>query len=42
MAQVQSIGEKFRCALCGNEVEVTAAGGGEIRCCGQPMVRVGR
>ncbi|MFX1319158.1 MAG: desulfoferrodoxin FeS4 iron-binding domain-containing protein [Promethearchaeota archaeon] len=42
MAQVQSIGEMYRCLICGNEVEVTAAGGGKIACCGQPMLRVGR
>jgi desulfoferrodoxin-like iron-binding protein len=42
LAQVQAIGEKYRCNLCGNEVEVTAAGGGELRCCGQTMVLAGK
>ncbi len=42
MAQVKNTGEKYRCITCGNEVEVTAAGGGKMVCCDQPMVRVGR
>ncbi len=42
MAAVRTIGERFRCSICGNEIEVTAAGGGELRCCGQPMVFVGK
>ncbi|MFX1508856.1 MAG: desulfoferrodoxin FeS4 iron-binding domain-containing protein [Promethearchaeota archaeon] len=42
MARVQNIGEKYRCEWCGNEIEVTAAGGGELRCCGYPMKRLGR
>ncbi|MBE9531207.1 MAG: desulfoferrodoxin FeS4 iron-binding domain-containing protein [Proteobacteria bacterium] len=37
MVQVRKIGEKFLCPLCGNEVEVTKAGGGELICCGQKM-----
>jgi len=40
MAYIQGIGERYRCESCGNEIEVTAAGGGEIRCCGQPMKRI--
>lgn len=31
------VGEKYVCALCGNEVEVTKSGGGTLVCCGQPM-----
>lgn len=27
----------YKCALCGNMVEVIHAGGGELVCCGQPM-----
>jgi len=27
----------YKCALCGNIVEVLYAGGGELVCCGQPM-----
>lgn len=27
----------FKCALCGNIVEVMHAGGGTLKCCGQPM-----
>lgn len=37
MVAVREIGETFRCGICGNEVEVTKAGGGELVCCGQPM-----
>jgi superoxide reductase len=36
-----SVGQKlqvFKCAVCGNIVEVLHAGGGELVCCGQPMV----
>jgi len=27
----------YKCAICGNIVEVLYAGGGELVCCGQPM-----
>jgi len=27
----------FRCPICGNIVEVTTVGGGELVCCGRPM-----
>ena len=27
----------YRCAVCGNMVEVVNAGGGTLTCCGQPM-----
>lgn len=27
----------YKCALCGNIVEVLFSGGGELVCCGQPM-----
>lgn len=30
----------YKCALCGNMVEVVHAGGGELTCCGQPMTLV--
>lgn len=29
--------EIYKCAVCGNIVEVVHAGGGELVCCGQPM-----
>jgi desulfoferrodoxin-like iron-binding protein len=35
--EVTEVGQKFRCNICGNEVEVTKAGGGELVCCGEPM-----
>lgn len=28
----------YRCSVCGNIVEVTHEGAGELVCCGQPMV----
>lgn len=34
---VKAEGEKYYCDICGNEVEVTKAGGGELICCGKPM-----
>ena len=34
---VQETGQKFYCEICGNEVIVTKAGGGELICCGEPM-----
>jgi desulfoferrodoxin-like iron-binding protein len=34
---VENEGQKFVCSVCGNEVEVTKAGGGTLVCCGQDM-----
>lgn len=31
--------ETYKCEICGNEVEVQKVGGGELVCCGQPMVK---
>jgi len=31
------VGQIYKCALCGNTVEIKAAGVGELVCCGQPM-----
>jgi desulfoferrodoxin-like iron-binding protein len=36
---VEKEGENYRCNICGNEVTVTKAGGGELVCCGEPMER---
>ncbi|MCX5749694.1 MAG: desulfoferrodoxin [Candidatus Saganbacteria bacterium] len=30
--------EVYKCSVCGNIVEVLFVGGGELVCCGQPMV----
>ena len=30
-------GEMYACKICGNVVEVVAAGSGILVCCGQPM-----
>ncbi len=36
-----ALGEKFKCELCGNVVEVIESGGNpEIYCCGQPMTKI--
>jgi len=37
MTNVRSVGEVYRCEICGNVVEVIEVGGGELVCCGQPM-----
>ena len=37
MSSVKKVGERYLCNICGNEVEVTKAGGGELVCCGEPM-----
>lgn len=28
----------YKCEVCGNVVEMLTAGGGELSCCGQPMI----
>jgi len=38
MVQVKKVGEIYKCEICGNIVEVLEAGGGELICCGEPMV----
>ncbi|MBF0217129.1 MAG: desulfoferrodoxin FeS4 iron-binding domain-containing protein [Candidatus Omnitrophica bacterium] len=38
--KVEKPGEKYSCGICGNEVTVTKAGGGELVCCGKPMDKV--
>ena len=35
------VGEKYKCDICGNEVVVTAGGGGTLVCCGKPMEKTG-
>ena len=37
---VESVGENYRCSVCGNEVTVTKVGGGELVCCGKPMEKL--
>jgi desulfoferrodoxin-like iron-binding protein len=39
---VKSVGEHYRCDVCGNEVTVTKVGGRALICCGQPMKLVGK
>ena len=34
---VETVGEKYRCNVCGNEVMVTEVGGGTLVCCGEDM-----
>lgn len=31
------INQVYVCEICGNEVQVITAGGGELVCCNQPM-----
>jgi desulfoferrodoxin-like iron-binding protein len=40
MPNVKKVGEVYRCAVCGNVVEVQKVGGGELVCCGKPMTPV--
>lgn len=35
-----NIHEIYKCTVCGNMVEVTHAGAGELVCCGQPMKKM--
>ena len=37
MANVEKVGEVYKCEICGNVVEVKEAGGGELVCCGEAM-----
>ncbi len=37
MANVNKVGDTYRCDICGNVVEVKEVGGGELVCCGEPM-----
>jgi desulfoferrodoxin-like iron-binding protein len=39
MVNVSKEGQVFRCDICGNIVVVKVAGGGELVCCGEPMVQ---
>ncbi len=36
-----SEGDIYVCEMCGNKVEVKEVGGGELVCCGAPMVKEG-
>ncbi|HNV94106.1 MAG: hypothetical protein APG08_00133 [Candidatus Methanofastidiosum methylothiophilum] len=38
MVQVKEVGEIYKCEICGNIVEVLEVGGGELICCGEPMI----
>ena len=37
---VETVGEKYRCNVCGNEVVVTRVGGGTLVCCGEDMEKI--
>jgi desulfoferrodoxin-like iron-binding protein len=37
---VTKVGDKYRCNICHNEVEVTKVGGGTLVCCGANMVKI--
>ncbi|MDO8672424.1 MAG: desulfoferrodoxin [Dehalococcoidia bacterium] len=34
---VQTVGERYICNVCGNEIVVAVVGGGELVCCGVEM-----
>jgi len=36
--QMTKLNQIYKCNICGNIVEVTHTGAGELVCCGQPMV----
>lgn len=38
---VKNVGEKYRCNVCGNEVEITKAGAGTLVCCDEDMELIG-
>jgi desulfoferrodoxin-like iron-binding protein len=38
MVNVTKEGQVFKCEICGNVVVIKEAGGGELICCGEPMV----
>ena len=38
MVNASKEGQVFKCEICGNVVVVKEAGGGELICCGEPMV----
>ncbi len=38
MTQVKNKNEVYKCEVCGNIVEVIHVGGGELVCCGKPMI----
>jgi len=38
MVNVSEEGQVFRCDICGNIVVVKEVGGGELICCGEPMI----
>ena len=40
MVNVSAEGQIFKCEICGNVVVVKEAGGGELVCCGEPMILV--
>ncbi len=37
---VETVGEKYQCNICGNEVVVTKVGGGTLVCCGEDMEKI--
>jgi desulfoferrodoxin-like iron-binding protein len=40
VVSVKEVGEVYFCEICGNEVKVTKAGGGELVCCGEAMKKI--
>ena len=38
MTNVSKLLQIYKCSVCGNMVEVVHVGGGELVCCGRPMI----
>lgn len=38
MVNVSKLLQVYKCSVCGNIVEVVHVGGGELVCCGKPMI----
>ena len=36
-----TVGQKYKCTVCTNEVVVTSEGVGTLVCCGRPMEKIG-
>jgi desulfoferrodoxin-like iron-binding protein len=37
----KKVGDKYSCSICGNVVVMTKVGGGQLMCCGKPMIKIG-
>ncbi|MFH0929363.1 MAG: desulfoferrodoxin FeS4 iron-binding domain-containing protein [Candidatus Aenigmatarchaeota archaeon] len=37
----KNVGDKYKCNVCGNVVEMVSVGGGTLICCDRPMQKFG-